>query len=217
MLFAFTLGIHLAKRIPSEFSGIAAKVDSGVLHGTPAEEGTPSRIDLDYASKQLPEDVDELTKKPIQELLEKSGARLTEPVSVELPEESKAKRAGSTSVRTLPSSEWVEKPKPVGVVNDAEESQDQGEIHDVWDEKVAVEGAKAYALEVAKSAERGKLMDTLKSLNALKIRAKIIQENAEYIVLIGPYESRDKAEVMGKKYEAHSIVDRFKVREVQKE
>src|SRR4051812_45531783 len=93
-LFAFTLGVHLGKRV----------MGKGALHaiGEHAPVGTisdqvPSKPELKDQARGAQQASDEAIQKAVHDEVAKTGLKLDNPKTLELPKETKTKNAGATS------------------------------------------------------------------------------------------------------------------------
>lgn len=91
-LFAFTLGIHLGKRLIPAHSGSGSAVEA--VSGAP--DAIPGRQELVDASKDLQEQVDDSLSRSLHEEVVKTGIKLDQPRAVKLPENAKTTEAGAT-------------------------------------------------------------------------------------------------------------------------
>lgn len=95
MSFAFTLGIHLSKKLRSpEFQRSPESVNKAEA----ANENTPNQVELSEQSQNLEENLDQGLKKTLHDEVVRTGIKLKEPRQIQLPKDAKHEKAGATTL-----------------------------------------------------------------------------------------------------------------------
>lgn len=93
--FAFTLGIHLSKKLRSpEFQ----RPPESVNKAEAATENTPNQVELSEQSQNIEENLEQDLKRNLHDEVVKTGIKLKEPRQIHLPKNAKHKDAGATTL-----------------------------------------------------------------------------------------------------------------------
>lgn len=123
-IFAFTLGVHLGKKVSSSASKPSSEIDphasnhtDSAVHGSESAEHDPElkaaakqpedRAQLLEAAKQLPDVEKEALSQELRDEVARTGLKLDKPVTTELPKEVKAQKPALAT--TLPAEKTTEK------------------------------------------------------------------------------------------------------------
>lgn len=94
--FAFTLGVHLGKRVaPTPPPGHASDAESVATVG----DSVPNRAEIQEQAKGLLENADEAVEQDLREAVQKEGLKLEQKRQVELPKSTLSHNAGATTPR----------------------------------------------------------------------------------------------------------------------
>lgn len=94
-LFAFTLGVHLGKRIGP--TGVVDEADDVISAPTQPDEN-PDRQELAEQGKGVPQAADETLNQSLHDEVARTGIKLDTPRPVELPEDARSKEGGATTL-----------------------------------------------------------------------------------------------------------------------
>ena len=92
-LFAFTLGVHLGKRVKSS---IEEKTMASELIIPTVEDSIPSHQQLSDQNPAVPQSLDESAFKKLQEEVKQKKIKLDIPRQIDLPTKPRSKNAGAT-------------------------------------------------------------------------------------------------------------------------
>lgn len=192
-LFAFTLGVHLGKRVGSN------NLAEHAAEATPAQtvaDAIPDRQDFVEQSDGVANAVDETLNQALHEEVARTGIKLDTPRQVELPTETVSKNAGATDLgsrRPEPSVELkaiaaASRPSPNG--------------------KFTLQVGSHRALTDAKEQ-----IEALESLGEKPfLRPVMLEKKGKwYRVYVGGFESSSEAERAGEMFKSKQVIDSYLV------
>jgi hypothetical protein len=109
--FAFTLGVHLGKRVSHQAAHEAVKEPTPVAT---SPDLVPNRQELNEQAKGVEQAVEEVLDQSLHDEVARTGVKLETPVPVELPEKTKSANGGATSPQTE-AVQGLKVSKPAGV------------------------------------------------------------------------------------------------------
>jgi cell division septation protein DedD len=199
--FAFTLGVHLGKRVVAR-TGIPEVTDASQI--PTLQDSVPNKQELKEQSKDAQNAVDdELTRSLHQEVTD-SGVKLKAPRQVELPTETKSKTAGATTLENSDKTNLKSLQRLGQAINPSD------------GEKTLSEPSGKYTLQVGSyptEEEAKERVDSLREhgLNPFLRQAEVKGLGLRYRLFVGGFASREEAEKSGKEYQAQHVIHSFLV------
>ncbi len=200
-LFAFTLGVHLGKRVGPKGMLTGAN-DPGLIEGV--EDSVPNRAEIAEQAKGAPQAGDESLNQALHDEVSRTGIKLDRPRQVALPSETKTKTAGATTLEGL-KAEKAEALKPsyensVNSIPAAVRQSPPGR----------------YTLQVGSFKTFPEARDRVETLEALAMKPVLRSVDLKtkgkwFRVYLGGYASKDEAEEAGARYKAKHMIDSFLV------
>ena len=195
--FAFTLGVHLGKRVAHP---TAAGLQVGeAKHAETTPDTVPSRHELQEQHKAAVAGVDETLNQSLHEEVVRTGIKLDSPRQIELPDDSKPKSVGDGSTAT-------QKASP---------RKELAQI--VFDDIAATrrnppEGR--FTLQVGSYNSLGDAKDQVDAMEALGLKpvlraADIRGRGRWYRVYLGGYPSQAEAERAGTRYRGQHVIESY--------
>lgn len=184
-LFAFTLGVHLGKRVHPHALGVVPR-DTRSAETVPDQ--IPNRQELTEQGKAAPQAGDEALTQALHDEVSKTGVKLDTPRQVELPDEPISENAGATTLKRAATSAPKATPRSAGHYTlQVGSYQTQGE---------AETQLKALAAHDLKAA-----------LKPVEIQGK----GTWFRVYVGTFGSRDEAQTAGARYKSRKVIGSFVV------
>ena len=188
-LFAFTLGVHLGKRVgPKEIAATHVEATSAAS----VADKAPERHEVGEQTKGVPEAVEETLNTSLHDEVAKTGIKLDTPRAIELPTKPKAKAAGATTVKTKTEVK-TESHKTAEVHATGKYTLQVGSYPDM-------DTAKPHADEMEKKGVHPFLRPV-----DLKSKGKWFR------LYVGGYSTIDEAEAAGTRYKAEKVIQSFLV------
>ncbi|MCM2323985.1 MAG: SPOR domain-containing protein [Oligoflexia bacterium] len=194
--FAFTLGVHLGKRVgpkgqnPSGFEASALPTVSDKL---------PNRQEIQDQTKNAQATVDESLSQALHDEVVRTGVKLDVPRQVQLPEKPRAKEAGATTPA-------VEAPLSLPKAAEAKV--------EVLEAARRVTPAGKFTLQIGSYPSLAEAKDQVDSMEALGLKpflraAEIKGKGKWYRVYLGGFVSKDEAEKAGQTHRAQHVIDSY--------
>jgi cell division protein FtsN len=184
-MFAFTLGIHLGKKVNPRAGGSPISSDS--VQVPTLQDNVPNKQELTEQSRGAQATADDELTKTLQSEVEKSGMKLNTPRQVTLPEDAKSKNAGATTLNHLPETAKQE-----------EASVPTGK----FTLQVGSYGAEEEAKEQIDSLRSHGLKPFLRS-------AQVRGLGMRYRLFVGGFATRDEAQSAGRKFQSEHVIRSF--------
>jgi cell division septation protein DedD len=199
--FAFTLGVHLGKRVVGHSASTELTADSQI---PTLQDSVPNKQELKEQSKDAQNVVDEELTKSLKQEVTQSGVRLKAPRQVELPTKAKSKSGGATTLKAQEDK------------TDLKSLQKLSESVNPSAEKTLTEPSGKYTLQVGSyptEEEAKERVDSLREhgLNPFLRLAEVKGLGRRYRLFVGGFASREEAEKSGKEYQAQHVIHSFLV------
>jgi cell division septation protein DedD len=203
-LFAFTLGVHLGKRVvsPNSVSGtLEPKTDPSVLPSV--ADAIPDRREVLEQQKGVTPAVEEALEKSLHEEVVKTKIRLDQPKVLDLPKKTRAEQA-------MPSSE----PTPVtSVVPKAKQTDVRTSDSGADEESESIPSGK-YTLQVGSfptATEAKPMLDRLRKAGVVAfVRRVDLKEKGKWFrIFIGGFPSIEAAQTAGARYRSENVIQSF--------
>jgi cell division septation protein DedD len=203
--FAFTLGVHLGKRVVAHTPGaeLTAETELPTL-----QDSIPNKQELKEQSKDAQDVVDQELTRSLKQEVTQSGVKIKSPRQVELPSKPKSKTGGATTLgaEASPDKTNLKSLQKLG----------QALSPDKGDEKTLIEPSGKYTLQVGSyptEAEAKERVDSLREhgLNPFLRQAEVKGLGLRYRLFVGGFASREEAEKSGKEYQAQHVIHSFLV------
>ena len=217
--FAFTLGIHLGKRVQA----ISAQSHSAPPVGAaPQADAVPNRQELAEASKNVAEESDAALSETLREEVSRTGIHLDVPRQTELPAQPKTAKAGATTIE--PPAAQVEHPAlPVQPAKSSAAKAHETALP--TEVKGAAPAPRSGTVQVAtlrgpftlqvgsypsmEEARDQTLVLESHGLNPFIRRADVPGMGLRYRIFVGGYESREAAERAGTSLQTERRISTF--------
>ena len=193
-VFAFTLGVHLGKKVGPKMIADAHSASEVVKT---EKDLNPNRQELTEQSEGIQQAADETLNQELHDEVARSGIRLDVARQVDLPGKSKSKNGGATtSAENQNNQVLMEFPSLVRNVPDGN-----------------------YTLQIGSFSAANEAKDRIESLQALGLKpfvraAEVKGKGQWFRVCLGGFESKDSAEQAGEKFISQHLVDSFIVQKL---
>ncbi len=217
-LIAFTLGVHLGKRIGSH-SAPREIGDAPTVATSPDQ--IPNRQELTEQSKATEQAAEESLNQALHDEVARTGIKLETPRQVQLPRQAKTAKAGATTLPANGASTDEKRAEALAKVHAESKSATQ-EKHRAADEgsshsQGATEGTAAhrgYSLQIGSypsQAEATHLIEKLEhnQLKGYAVSADLQGKGTWYRVYVGEFPDRDQAEKAGVEYRSKQWIESF--------
>jgi cell division septation protein DedD len=196
--FAFTLGVHLGKRVGT----VAYAPAPGET--TPAatlNDQVPNRQEITEQSKAAQQAADETLSQAAHDEAARTGVQLEAPRAVELPREAKKPAAGATTE----TASAPESPQAAKLAREA--------LQQIPAAQRPLPLGK-FTLQIGSFPALAEAKDQVESMEALGLKpflrpAEVKGKGRRYRIFLGGYTSRDAAEKAGKRYLAQHVIDSY--------
>lgn len=202
--FAFTLGVHLGKRLYPK----AADAAHGDGHVVPTqEEADPTRQEVSEAAAGNEAAAQEAMTEALRNEVSRTGLKLDEPKQVKLPEETAAEKKTEQKTEHAPAKKAAVRHEPKA------EEHAQAEQTAAPVEKQAA-GPEKYALQVGSYKTANEAATLVNELQAHSLEPWVQEVNLPgkgkwYRVYLGRFASKVEAEQMGTRYQNQHIIQSF--------
>ncbi len=209
-VFAFTLGVHLGKRVmggktaaphatPSE--GVAPVAESSSHAETEQAMAQPTAVPSAMVAAS-----EEALNEATHEEVTRTGIKLEDSKQLELPEKTRSKNAGATHLKAVPK-------EPVAETHTPEQKEAMAELN-ALNEKAKHAAKGAYTLQIGSYSELKEAQDRIKDLEisglSPRIHATDIKSKGRwYRIYLGGFATKAAAEKAGEKYRAQGMIDSF--------
>lgn len=240
-VFAFTLGIHLGKRVGPKSGGLPPSDTTPALT---QQDADPSRQDISEHSKGTHEVADEAMNQALHEEVQRTGIQMQTPKAVDLPNEPKARNAGATTPVEAPTRERAQghaqdhsgdheateppsKSLPSETRAEARKGGKRAAEHapeQATAERATPEHAKApahaaggkFTIQVGSYQTLGEARTLRERLESFGLKpyvrtANLGSKGTWHRVFVGNYTSSEEAAQMGSRYQSRKIIDSFVV------
>lgn len=220
--FAFTLGVHLGKKVTGKtaLSATAEVPQTGTL-----QDNLPNRQELTEQARGAQQAADDELSHTLHEEVEKSGIKLKTPRQVDLPSQAKSKNAGATTLKTdaaaapelvSPKKALAEMNKAAEKISATESAQEASDPADAAATDAADNGHTKYTLQIGSfpSAEEARSkMDELRAqgLRPFVRSADVRGMGKRFRLFVGDFSSREDADKAGKKYQSQRVIESYLV------
>lgn len=194
-VFAFTLGVHLGKRVGGKAPGAPAAETAPVA--TIADK-TPDGKDLADQTKNAAQAADDTLDQSLHDEVQKTGLKLDTSHPVDLPKDAKSANAGATTLKTA-----AEIDKPA----------DEETSAPVTAKKIA---PGHYTLQVGSYPQLKEARSRADEIRGQGLaptvqEAEIQGKGRWYRIYIGEFPTKFEAEKAGEHYQAERLIDSFVV------
>jgi cell division protein FtsN len=207
-LFAFTLGVHLGKRVGPKVAG------NGLVDTPPVEtipDSIPNRQDLTEQGKNVPQAVEEGLDDALHQEVERTGIRLDAPKQLELPKDAPADKVAKSAA---PQEKRDDK---------REEKREEKRETARREPRLTKQGMSAalrpapagrYTLQVGSHQTLEEARDQVDALDALGLKPYLREVNLKkkgtwFRVFLGGYPSKEEASEAGNRYKENHMIDSF--------
>lgn len=195
-LFAFTLGVHLGKRVGPR--GVVATAPEAKPLQTQADE-VPNRQVLTEQAKGTDHAVEETMNQETHDEVSRTGIKLDTPRQVDLPKAAKAEQAPTTPAVS-----------EVNITKTADESEKSVTAA----KREAPEGK--YTLQVGAFATLAETRDRIDALEALGLKpymrsVDLKKKGKWFRVYLGGFGTKEEGDEAGSRYQAKHVIDSFLV------
>jgi cell division protein FtsN len=201
-VFAFTLGVHLGKRVGPK--GALSPVAGDAELVATSSDKNPNRQELNEQSKGAQQAADESLNQALHEEVARTGIKLDTPRQVQLPEKPHSENAGATTTAA------TEHGHPR--IQLAPQGAEKGADH-VAAERSAPPGH--YTLQIGSYPVADEARDQADSLEALGLRPYMrpadVRGSRWYRVYVGGFESKEVAEKAGARYVSQHMIEAYVV------
>lgn len=217
-LFAFTLGVHLGKKVAAIRGESAQTAQHDPTHPTKGgtlethEDSLPDRQELKEQEKTLTKNVQGELDQSLHTEVANTGIRVETPVPTELPKEkAETKTAAKTKMTTAEESEHF---KPVEHAKSPEKNHELP-VTTKAEKAQAHQASNKFTLQVGSHPERNLAQEQLESLQSLGMDPKLIEANVQgktwFRVYLGKFETAREAKEFGAKAQKQHVIDSFLV------
>ncbi|OFZ80846.1 MAG: hypothetical protein A2583_03165 [Bdellovibrionales bacterium RIFOXYD1_FULL_53_11] len=201
-MFAFTLGLHLGKKIESKRA--AAQIDAVPLSTSP--DKLPNRAEINEQGKGTLSAVDDSLGQTLHEEVVRMGAKLDKPIPTELPDKPRAASGGATT--KIPPS-----PKPAAAAHE-EKAKDISEESVPAALRPAPTGKFTVQAGSYKTLEEARDQSNILEASGEKpfIRATEVRGKGKWFrVYSGGFKTREEAERAGANFKSKELLQSFVV------
>jgi cell division septation protein DedD len=190
-VFAFTLGVHLGKKIAP-----ATVVHSGDTRAIVTEaDQIPDRVELTEQSKGAPKAADEALDQAAHEEVARTGIKIDKYRQIELPDKAKSKNEGAT---TLSDQDRKKARIDIKMIPAAIRPTPEGK----------------FTLQIGSYPELNEAKDLVDALEALGLRpylrvADIKNKGKWFRVYMGGFASKDAANQAGEGYKSKHVINSY--------
>ncbi|MBC7691580.1 MAG: SPOR domain-containing protein [Methylotenera sp.] len=209
-LFAFTLGIHLGKKVtPKDVTHVTTQISPVPM----VSDQVPERFEMNEQAKDAPQAADESLSRSLHDEVEKTGIRMETPRAVDLPENTKSKSGGATSRESHPAPLHGEAPTVTHSENKPLPHKGSASVTHFSALSRPSSGGK-YTLQVGafKSPEDAKPeVDALES-KGVQPFVRLVDLNQKgrwYRLYIGGYDTVSEADKAGARYKVKNVISTF--------
>jgi cell division septation protein DedD len=197
-VFAFTLGVHLGKRIGP---GTAPAPVQEAAPVATTDDQIPNRQELAEQGKNAKETADESLSQAVHEEVGRTGIKLEQPRQVDLPEETRSAGAGKAPAAK------PKRAKPVELPHEA--------LMEIAAARRPAPDGK-FTLQIGSFPALDEARDQSEAIEALGLKpflrpAEVRGKGLYYRVFLGGYPNRDAAEKAGQRFVAQHVVESFVV------
>lgn len=202
-IFAFTLGVHLGKRVGPQ----AVAQGPGDAETVPTvPDKIPNRQELTEQAKGAQQAADESLNQALHDEVARTGIKMDTPRQLALPEKTVSKNAGATNPHPTEAAEVAEAaPAP------AEKPIAHAEADAVALHRAAPDGR--YTLQIGSYPVLDEARDQADSLEALGLkpymRPATVRGKQWYRLYIGGYKSLEAAEKTGARYVTQHMIEAY--------
>jgi DedD protein len=207
--FAFTLGVHLGKKVTGKaaLSATAEVPQTGTL-----QDNLPNRQELTEQARGAQQAADDELSHTLHEEVEKSGIKLKTPRQVDLPSEVKSSAAAAPQL-VSPKKALQEMNKAAEKVSAAEPAEEASAAES---SESGDNAPTKYTLQIGSfpSAEEAKSkMDELRAqgLRPFVRSADVRGMGKRFRLFVGDFSSREDADKAGKKYQSQRVIESYLV------
>ncbi|MBY0470033.1 SPOR domain-containing protein [bacterium] len=202
-LFAFTLGVHLGKRVAPK--GAVAHSNPETLLAETVDDRVPEKTELNEQGKNGPQAADETMTQILHEEVNRTGIKLTPGRQVNLPGTPKAPNAGATTLK-----------EPHAKIAPTHKLETGAELVKSIAAGMREAPHGKYTLQVGSHTDLKEAQNQVLSLEGLSmkpyLRAVDLGEKGRwYRIYLGGYSSRDDAMKAGNQYRTAKLIDSFVV------
>ena len=194
-LFAFTLGVHLGKKV----GGKAAHSEAGETHTAhTADDHTPGRVEMTENARGTEQTVDSALTETLHGEVGRTGIKLNTPRQVDLPKKTVSKTGGAT---TLPSGMHGAESELPALSRNAPKGE--------------------YTLQIGSYPKLVDAKDHIAALEALGVqpfvRAAAVKGERWYRIYYGGYPTVKEAERVGDRFKKQHVIETFIVAKMPSE
>jgi cell division protein FtsN len=203
-IFAFTLGVHLGKKVG--LKGSSAGGDTAPV--STVADPLPNRQELTEQGKGAPQAVDESLNQTLHDEVGRTGVKIEVPRQVELPSESRATSAGATSTVVSPDSKEAKAEPRDEKIPEAELASIPAAL------RPASEGE--FTLQVGSHQTLDEARDQVDGIETLGfkpfLRAALVKgKGVWYRVFMGGFPSKESADKAGQRFQSQHVIESYVV------
>jgi DedD protein len=214
--FAFTLGVHLGKRVTTQAQ---SPVMGEVSKTATLQDTLPNRQELTEQGQNAQAAADDEMSQTLHQEVEKSGIQLKSARQVDLPGQTKSAAGGATTMTTKTSEASTAPGTTKSIEADQAEVVSKPAAADlspkdaaIEEEAVALKGKFTLQVGSFPSAEEAKSkMDELRVQGAHPFvrSAQVKGIGKRFRLFLGDFSSREEADKAGKKYQSQRMIDSY--------
>lgn len=216
-LFAFTLGVHLGKRVVPQAAPVTAEAPTTHAIET-QDDALPNRQDMTDQAPAADPAADEALGRSLHEEVARSGIQLDKPRPTELPRDTV--RGAPTKARSQPAPKAIAKAPPAVVEKSevAEAKQTFGETS--ADQAISASRRESppghFTLQVGSFPSLEEARPSVEALEKVGLRpfvreAEVKGKGRWFRVYVGGYANREDAQKAGQRYTTEQMVESFLV------
>ncbi len=199
-VFAFTLGVHLGKKVGLKMPGQGADTHSAATQG----DELPNRQELTEHGKGVQQAVEESLNQSLHDEVGRTGIKLEVPRQVDLPS-NPAKRAEKSEKTEKATAEKSDAASPAAIAGVPAAL------------RPAPEGV--FTLQIGSHPNLDEAKDQVDALEKLGFKpylraAEVKGKGKWFRIFLGGYPSKDAAEKAGQKYQSEQVVESFVVSKI---
>jgi len=202
--FAFTLGIHLGKRVRGK--GAVDEVAVAPEQVPTLQDSVPNKQELAEQAKGAQAAADDELSQTLKSEVSKSGITLNTPRQVQLPESTKTKNGGATTLHSVQKA--------------AQELEAQGRPEKIAESTIenkrSASDLAKYTLQVGSYPSENEAQEQVDSLRAHGLKpflrsAQVKGLGTRFRLFVGGFDSREDAEKAGHAYQAQHVIHSYLV------
>jgi cell division septation protein DedD len=223
--FAFTLGVHLGKKVTSHsLNSPTAEVPQTAT----LQDNLPNKQELTEQARSAQAAADEELSHTLHEEVEKVGMKLKTPRQVDLPSNAKSQAAGATTLKTDSIAPVPVKVSAKNAIAEINKAAEKIAAEPAREEETAAPAEKSeaaahgkYTLQIGSFPSAGEAKSRMDALSAQGLHpfvrsAQVKGLGTRFRLFVGDFSSREDAEKAGKEYQSQRMIESFLVSRAEK-